>query len=455
MLLRFRVANHRSIRDEQELSLVAVPRRGEERPKASEIPPTLRVAGIYGANASGKSNVLDALWWMSTAVRYSHTRWQPDAEIPRKPFQLDDVSRNEPSFYEVDFVFKGVRHSYGFEVTDREVVGEWLFEFPHGRPKRLFEREGPKEYKFGRALTGELRQIEKLTRNNSLYLSCAASNNHPYLSAVQRWLTGNISLATQQSLDVYLRDSRTRRMLDGSTPEVSDRINRLIRVADLGITGISLGKKKLDEEFLGIIRSIDVKFPGNSDEEFTEKLRKHLEQTVFFTHSCASDPRSLPIEEESDGTRSWFGLIGSVLTVLERGEVFLVDEIDSSLHPMISSTLVRMFKDPVINPKGAQIVFASHDTTLLGTMLENKLLERDEVWFTEKDAHGATSLYSLAEFHPRGDENPERGYLQGRYGAVPHVNFEEIRSLFAEIHGAADEPSTSAETGPHPAHQHP
>ncbi|KUP97057.1 AAA family ATPase [Thermobifida cellulosilytica] len=455
MLLRFRVANHRSIRDEQELSLVAVPRRGEEKPKASEIPPTLRVVGIYGANASGKSNVLDALWWMLTAVRYSHTRWQPDAGVPRKPFQLDDVSRNEPSFYEVDFVFNGVRHSYGFEVTDREIVGEWLFEFPHGRPRRLFEREGPKGYRFGRALTGELRQIEKLTRDNSLYLSCAASNNHPYLSAVQRWLTGSISLATEQSLDVYLRDSHTRRMLDEATPEVRDRINRLIRVADLGVTGVSPGKRELDEKFLGLIRSIGVNLPGNSTEEFAENLRRNLEKTVFFTHSCAGDPHALPIEEESDGTRSWFRLIGPVLNVLEKGDVFLVDEIDSSLHPMISSTLIRMFKDPVINPKGAQIVFASHDTTLLGTMLENKLLERDEVWFTEKDARGATSLYSLAEFHPRGDENPERGYLQGRYGAVPHVNFEEIRSLFAEIHGAADEPSASPETGPLPAHQHP
>ncbi|MFO7283243.1 MAG: ATP-binding protein [Thermobifida fusca] len=146
--------------------------------------------------------------------------------------------------------------------------------------------------------------------------------------------------------------------------------------------------------------------------------------------------------------------MGFVLRVLEEGDVFLVDEIDSSLHPVLSSTLIRMFKDPVINPKGAQMVFASHDTTLLGTMLENKLLERDEVWFTEKDAHGATSLYSLVEFHPRGDENPERGYLQGRYGAVPHVNFQEIRSLFAELHGAAGEPSASAETGPPPESQY-
>ena len=450
MLLRFRVANHRSIREEQELSLVAVPKRGEAKPKAHEIPPTVHVAGIYGANASGKSNVLDALRWMSAAVKYSHIHWQPDAGVPRKPFRLDDTSHEEPSFYEIDFVFEGVRHSYGFEVTDREVVGEWLFVFPHGRPKRLFEREGPQDYKFGKSLKGELRRIEKLTRPNSLYLSCAASNNHPYLSSIHHWIGTHIRFATQNSFDEGVRFRFTQSLIEDPGSKGAEYVSRLVRVADLDITDIVLSKREIDgfeKEFISFIRE---RLPDIPEEEF----RKRIEQRPLFIHDYSGKPRPLPIDEESDGTRSWFGLVGFVLRVLEEGDVFLVDEIDSSLHPVLSSTLIRMFKDPVINPKGAQMVFASHDTTLLGTMLENKLLERDEVWFTEKDAHGATSLYSLVEFHPRGDENPERGYLQGRYGAVPHVNFQEIRSLFAELHGAAGEPSASAEKGPPPESQY-
>ena len=280
MLLRFRVANHRSIREEQELSLVAVPKRGEAKPKAHEIPPTVHVAGIYGANASGKSNVLDALRWMSAAVKYSHIHWQPDAGVPREPFRLDDTSHEEPSFYEIDFVFEGVRHSYGFEVTDREVVGEWLFVFPHGRPKRLFEREGPQDYKFGKSLKGELRRIEKLTRPNSLYLSCAASNNHPYLSSIHHWIGTHIRFATQNSFDEGVRFRFTQSLIEDPGSKGAEYVSRLVRVADLGITDIVLSKREIDgfeKEFISFIRE---RLPDIPEEEF----RKRIEQRPLFIH---------------------------------------------------------------------------------------------------------------------------------------------------------------------------
>ncbi len=140
----------------------------------------------------------------------------------------------------------------------------------------------------------------------------------------------------------------------------------------------------------------------------------------------------LSLEEESAGTRAWLSLLGHALITLRGDAVLVTDEIDSSLHPLLSSSLIRMFRDPVINKRGAQLIFASHDTTLLGSMLDNEIMARDEVWFTEKDDSGATSLYALAEFHPRRDENVERGYLQGRYGAVPYLNFDSIREVFRE-----------------------
>ena len=313
-------------------------------------------------------------------------------------------------------------------------------------PKRLFER---KDHRTTSSANPQGGRIEKLTRPNSLYLSCAASNNHPYLSSIHHWIGTHIRFATQNSFDEGVRFRFTQSLIEDPGSKGAEYVSRLVRVADLGITDIVLSKREIDgfeKEFISFIRE---RLPDIPEEEFRSNRA-----APAVIHDYSGKPRPLPIDEESDGTRSWFGLVGFVLRVLEEGDVFLVDEIDSSLHPVLSSTLIRMFKDPVINPKGAQMVFASHDTTLLGTMLENKLLERDEVWFTEKDAHGATSLYSLVEFHPRGDENPERGYLQGRYGAVPHVNFQEIRSLFAELHGAAGELSASAEPGPPPESQY-
>ncbi|PSK95724.1 hypothetical protein CLV63_114157 [Murinocardiopsis flavida] len=449
MLLRFRVANHRSIREEQELSLVAVPRQGEAKPKASEIPRTVRVAGIYGANASGKSNVLDALRWMQWALRGSFTSWSPDGGVPRTCFTLDEESRKAPSFYEADLVDRGVRYSYGFEVTDQEVMGEWLFAFPKGRPQRMFERskhEQEEDYRFGRSLTGELQQIRRLTRPNALFLSTAASNNHKRLSRLYRAMTQHLKAATQNSVEEQSRTRFTTSLL--AEEETADQVNRLVRIADLGISRVRMEKKPVDEELLArLTRSFE---PEGFPKEFFQTMRDDLSTTLIFTHACAGQPGELSIDEESDGTRSWISLVGPLIQVLRQGDVFLVDEIDSSLHPMISSTMIKMFKDPDINPRGAQLIFASHDTTLLGTMLENKLLDRDEVWFTEKDAHGATSLFSLAEFRPRGTENAERGYLQGRYGAVPFVDFSEIRSLFRAIHGVADESAETVEEEPAP-----
>jgi hypothetical protein len=419
MLLRFRVANHRSIRDEQTFSFVAVPRRGHPKP-TGPIPPTVKVAGIYGANASGKSNILAALHWMTSAIRDSATRWQPTAPIPRDPFLLADDTP-PTSFYELDFVHEGVRYSYGFEVSDTAVTGEWLHSFPVGRSRVLFERDSADAYKFGRALTGETAAIARLTRTNGLYLSTAASAAHPLLGDLYETLTERIRFARQDHLDEQTRLHATTTILRWLDTAELDRygddtarrlrrfrheMDRLLCLADIGVTGMEI-----------------LAYDQEKGEDRIALLR-------------AGTSQRLTLDQESAGTRVWLSMILSTLEVLLRDGVLVVDEIDSSLHPTLSSTLIRMFKDPAINPNDTQLLFASHDTTLLGSMLDDDLLDRDEVWFSEKDSTGATALFSLADFHPRADENVERGYLQGRYGAVPYVNFNKVREVFSERHTA-------------------
>ncbi|MEU7942302.1 AAA family ATPase [Microbispora bryophytorum] len=434
MLLRFRVANHRSLRNEQTLSFVAVPRRGEPKPRAADIPRSVAVTGIYGANASGKSNVLDALRWMNWAVKSSHTKWAPGGGVPRRPFLLDEVGPDTPSFYEIDFLTKGVRYSYGFEVDDDNVRGEWLYSFPAGRPRTLFERNGPEDYRFGRSLGGETARIAKLTRGNALYLSSAASNNHPLLGALYETLVRNVHFAEQDDLDEQDRLSVTMKLLEH--PRAARDVNELLRLADLGLESAEVVPSEIPPNMLANFRRVrqvamesGVNFPG--EEQFEKEIRLHRAGTNV----------TLNIRDESAGTRVWLSMLGYTLVTLLAGHVLVVDEIDSSLHPVLGSTLIRMFKDPEINRNGAQLFFASHDTTLLGTMLDDEILNRDEVWFTEKDASGATTLFSLADFRPRSDENIERGYLQGRYGAVPYLNFDKIREIFREMEPDLDEPS--------------
>ncbi|MEU7910134.1 AAA family ATPase [Microbispora bryophytorum] len=392
------------------------------------------MTGIYGANASGKSNVLDALRWMNWAVKSSHTKWAPGGGVPRRPFLLDEAGPDTPSFYEIDFLTEGVRYSYGFEVDDDNVRGEWLYSFPAGRPRTLFERNGPEDYRFGRSLGGETARIAKLTRGNALYLSSAASNNHPLLGALYETLVRNIHFAEQDDLDEQDRLSVTMKLLEH--PRAARDVNELLRLADLGLESAEVVPSEIPPNMLANFRRVrqvamesGVNFPG--EEQFEKEIRLHRAGTNV----------TLNIRDESAGTRVWLSMLGYTLVTLLAGHVLVVDEIDSSLHPVLGSTLIRMFKDPEINRNGAQLFFASHDTTLLGTMLDDEILNRDEVWFTEKDASGATTLFSLADFRPRSDENIERGYLQGRYGAVPYLNFDKIREIFQEMEPDLDEPS--------------
>ncbi|RFU41239.1 ATP-binding protein [Actinomadura logoneensis] len=328
----------------------------------------------------------------------------------------------------------GIRYTYGFEVDGKAIRSEWLFSFPHGKPRRLFERNGPGkgDYEFGRALTGPTSQIAKLTRPDSLYLSSAASNSHPLLSAIYKALTTNIHGVRQGDRDT--RFEAIRHLL--LNEHGSQILARLLKVADLGIESAHIEETEVPPAIQQAVARL-----GAELGEVRVNLAHNHADEIFLVHSSAPAVR-FGLDEESDGTVEWLTLITYLLISLSLPGVLVVDEVDASLHPHLSSAVIRMFKDPEINRHGSQLLFASHDTTLLGTLLDDKILDRDEVWFTEKGADGATTLYALAEFKPRKDENVERGYLQGRYGAVPYLSYAEIRRIFQKPGVESDEPRT-------------
>ncbi|MEE9383280.1 MAG: ATP-binding protein [Nannocystaceae bacterium] len=417
MLIEFRVQNHRSIRDEQVLSLEAATHEAtDDRPRArtDQGKPLLPAVALYGANASGKSNVLGALGFMQSAVAQSHRSWEPEEGVPRDPFAWGSQDR-ESSLFEVTFLVGAVRYQYGFVADDERFTEEWLFAYPQGRKQTWFERDGD-NFKFGEHLPGENRVVEEVTRPNALFLSTAAQHHHKKLTAVYRWF---------RELAV-VNVARSRRETRHPPPEFW--ISRLLaRRPDTGQMSLLLDASDGESDgllasFLNLLRAADV---GIVDLKLVDDAGshspRHRRSRILVGHQVSDGDAWLPLEEESHGTQTLFTLAYPVLQALRHGGLLVIDELESSLHPLLAAHLVRRFNDPSTNPRNAQIIFTTHDTNLLGTTLGDPLLRRDQVWLTEKDQDGATCLYPLSDYKPRKGENLERGYLQGRYGAIPFL----------------------------------
>jgi hypothetical protein len=398
VLLSFRFANVLSFRDEQDLSLTTTDRDDElARPtgirergqKVLAVP----AVGIYGANASGKSAALEALDMMRRAVLGSLRWFSEPSFVRRVGFALDPELAGQPSFFEVDMVLSdGVRYTYGFELDDYRVRGEWLHAYPKGFKQVWFNRDESIDFR-GEGLRGEKLELERRTRSDALFLTVAAEFNHGQLLPVFEWFRDNFEIIGPERSELLAEDDVRTRAGVLSDPRYRDRIARLLRVADLGITGF--------------------------DEAALANGRLQL------LHRSGLHDVALPYERESLGTRSWFRLLGPLLAALDRGAVVLVDELDGSLHPAIAAEAVRLFQAPSANPRGAQLLFTTHDVTLLHALVgDDRVLSRDTVWLTEKDRNGASTLYPLTGVSPmpRKEDNLLRGYLLGRYGGVPRVS---------------------------------
>lgn len=412
MLIRFRVENYRSINEPQELSFVAAPLT-EFTEKLMHSPQLevdlLRVVGIYGANASGKSTLLNALKFMKTAVLDSHRSWKPKADIPRQPFLLDVKKSKAPSLFEIDFLIDDSRYTYGFTLDSTDVLEEWLHAYPQGKIQKWFVRRVSEsdKFTFSRLLSGENKSVQALTRNNSLFLSAAAQNNHPKLTPVFEWFNDSLDFIDDRA------DLNTATAQQCRTPEFLAGITKIMKSADLGITGIDIDEDKWSNDLEEMIERVF----GDNPEQLQSMKASRFHPTLRHGVEADRDDVRLPFSDESRGTQALFGLAGSIVKRLAHGGVLCVDELDASLHPLMAVEIVKMFNDPKSNPNNAQLLFNTHDTNIL----ESADLRRDQIWFTEKDKTGATHLYSLTDYKARKEENIKRGYLQGRYGAIPFI----------------------------------
>lgn len=418
MLLKLKIKNFRSIKDEVALDLQATADKSMKAEAVFESSKTalLKIAAIYGANASGKTNILKAFSVFRTMVLESLLRSNVPWALPAEFFKLSDHTENEPSFFEITFLLEKDILEYGFEINKHKVVREWLKK----RKSRsyLFERTG--QLIHADHFSDSSEELTKQTKENVLFLSVLAANNKPLSKKIINFFQ-NTNLIFGAKRGNTLNYTFSKFLTERNFIE---KIKVFIKEADFGVVDITANE-----------RSISSKEIQNMPDKFKEFLfnesSKVVERNLHFLHKkYGNDGRELGTEplnffsEESDGTQQMFALSAPVIDTLENGKVLFIDELEASLHPLLCQYLVLLFNSKIKNPNNAQLIFTTHNTSLLN----EELLRRDEIYFTEKNATGATELFSLASISERKHLNFAKRYLEGRYGALPyHPDLENIK----------------------------
>ena len=403
MIIQFSIANYLSFKEVATLSLSATSLREPEAEASGasfELDGAnlklLKSAVVFGANASGKSNLIKALHFFKDFVFNSFKALQSDEQISVEPFRLNSVSAKEPSMMEMVMTAEGSIIRYGFEVTPTAVCKEWLYRKackPRSKEIELFYRENGRFNVHAKYSQAKDLVNKKMIRNNALLLSTLAQFNDPTAVSLIRWLGETQCLSDQDEANIW-KDAL--KHLDD--PNMRRRIVAFSQFADLGLDDI-------------------------------EKVNNRLMSThaLFDNDGNKTGDVSFPFEvNESEGTLKYFSLAYPILDALDHGHRVIIDEFDSKLHPLLSEHIIALFNSQETNPHHAQLIFTTHDTNLLSS----GMFRRDQVWFTQKNRFGATELYSLSDYKVRSNSPFERDYLSGKYGAVPVIgNINHVMNI--------------------------
>jgi uncharacterized protein len=434
MLIEFSVENYRSFREQVTLSMIAAKLRARDEQldqdnviTVSDKLSLVRSVAIYGANASGKSNLIKAFAMMRDFVRNS-ARGQAEDAIPVEPFLLDKETTHQPSTFEIVFLLDNIQYRYGFSATPERVLLEWLYYVPKSHEVKLFTREDAildlgTQFREGRRLA------EK-TRKNALFLSVVAQFNGEISEKVVHYIRSHYFIS--ENKDSYNVSETTKYLKDDA---YHNQIKNIIKTLDLDIEdiqyeepGIAIYARDAPKREDTPISPLNLKF---------KQVGSLVSVHQFTLPSGELREVRMPFQEmESLGTQKVLALSGPLLNILTNGYTLFLDEMDARLHPLITQTLLSLFHSPDTNPNNAQLIFVTHDTNLL----DKRLLRRDQIYFTEKDKTSGTKLYSLAEFKLeskngkrtiRNDSSYDDNYKRGRYGAIPYLG--DVKSLFRKF----------------------
>lgn len=417
MLIQFSVKNWRSIRDEQTFSMVMA--IGDEmldtntfQPVAPSATELLRSAAIYGPNAAGKSNLLKAMNVMKKIVVESASKGQRGDDLPIVPFLLDSDTEHAPTEFEVVFIAEGIRYQYGFAANHQRITEEWLMAYPRGRSRKWFTREWDVEnngyvWDMGPSLLGQKQLWQDSTRQNALFLSTAVQLNSQQLQPIYDWFFKTLRMANVSGWSPSFTASLCK------DADQRGKVLEFLKAADLDIHDVVIESEKLTAKHLPADMSDDMK---------TKLLTELKDQEVFDIKTVhqSKQGRSITFDfsDESDGTQKFFAFAGPWLDALKNGYVLLIDELHDNLHPKMVQFLVSLFHNNQTNPNNAQLIFTTHETSILN----QDVFRRDQIWFCEKSGDQSTKIFPLTDFNPRkGRENLEANYLAGRYGALPYL----------------------------------
>lgn len=427
MLIEFSVGNYRSFKDPVTLSLVAAPLESADPDldrhnlyQVDDKLSLLKSAALYGANASGKSNLIKAMHFMKHFMINSSRAGQSTDVIPIEPFRLSTETIGQPSFFELVFLLGGIQYRYGFEVTTQAVTSEWLYYVPQQRETRVFDRKGSTieatKWLKASGLAGR-------TRNNALFLSVCAQFNVELAEQILEFMDSSLQIISGLEDDGYMSYT-LQQLLEG---DYAPQIHKLLQSLDLGFQSVQVREFELNSNNL----------PPDLSDSFKAALLETVESKVGLSlqtvhHKYNGTGQRVAPElfdwkaQESEGTQKMIALSGPLINVLEQGSILLIDELDARLHPLLSQAIIKLFNSADTNPNHAQLIFTTHDTNLLS----HKFWRRDQLWFTEKQENGASDLYSLVEYKGvSSDAAFAKDYIQGRYGAIPYVG--GLKHLFA------------------------
>ena len=400
MILEFSIANYLLFKDKVTFSMIANSSKGlDDNYIIVSEKKVLKTSAIYGGNASGKSNLFKILMTVVYMLKNSNNI-DINGKLPLIPFKFDDDYLDKPSEFEIKFVINDIRYVYGFVADVNKIYDEYLYFYPNGRETKIFDRTNVNDYSFPQKDEKNLKEIETKNASNKFFLATATNWNFEKTKPVYEFLTNNIVTCTNleelkaMSFNAYMenKDSLKTFAID------------FLKKTDFNIEDYKISKIDIPKELLTAIPEL-----------LTMNERPKAYQ-VLFKHKGSKN--FLSLEEESLGTQIVFAFIPFIADTLKNKKVLVIDELDKSLHPYLVQYIVEIFNNSEFNKNGSQLIFNTHDTNLL----DLNILRRDQIWFTEKNKeNGVSDLYSLSDFSVRKQENVEKGYMLGRYGAVPFI----------------------------------
>lgn len=429
MILNIRIQNYRSIKDKVEFTLIAESSKSKEDniydqtfSNGKESIRLLKTALIYGANASGKTNLLRSIFEIVGFIKNSRLNVGDNIDI-YSPFMFSGAFRKKPTSFSIDFIgYDSIKYTYDISFNKTEIVKECLVYFPKGKSRELFSRIVKPNSKIHSVKSGsDLSNKEIEVFNNQSILSKFGKDiPHEIISDVFLYLTNIEVINACDSRKVsILRNEISKYLIDNSI--LKDKMDELISFADTGIKSI-------------IVEEVDskkLKFSSDIPEDIKLKILSQYKYVVAGIHESfnsknkVSGFETIPFDEESHGSNTLYSLGGVILKSLENGTALFIDEIETGLHPFLSKLLICLFQNKRINKKNAQLVFTTHDTNLL----DRSLFRKDQIWFTEKNTQGETDLYSLQDFNDVREDTPfDKWYMAGKFGGIP--NIKSLESLF-------------------------